>query len=308
MAADRRLFIRKVLISAGLLYVFPKELIAGGTCDVKHPFMPPNGNFSGECHNCGMTRPMWARTWHSYTLDGQMHEVCSMHCLAEALINSGNEPQKIEAALYLDPTKSVDAEKAFYVVGSKARGTMTMKSKLAFPSKKEAEDFANSCGGSVLQFKDAYQLAAATVVKENEMINRNRISKGKIVEPLDNKDICPVCDMYPARYPQNKCQLQTKGGEVVHFCSTQCLFEYLKNPQSYGMPELKVKATWVVDYTTGKWIFAKNAYYVLGTEVRGPMGKEAYPFVNLEDARSFSKDHSGTIKRFSEVTIEQIMS
>lgn len=308
MTIDRRIFVRKMLVGTGLLYLFPHNVFAGDTCGVAHPFMPPNKNFPGTCHNCGMKRPMWARTWHSYELDGEKLEVCSMHCLAEATLNSGVTPKSVQVALYLDPQKSVAADQAFYVLGSKARGTMTMKSKLAFATRQEAEAFAGECGGAVVSFEDAYQEAATAIAKENQMINHNRISKGKIVEPIDNKDICPVCDMYAARYPKNKCQIQTADGKVIHFCSTQCLFEFLKNSHKYAMPALKTKFMWVVDYESGQWIYAQNAFYVLGTNVRGPMGKEAFPFINKEKATEFSKAHSGTVLRFKEVIIERIMA
>lgn len=64
MAIDRHLFIKNMLVGAGIIHVFPRELLASNQCAVQHPFMPPNGTFSGECHNCGMKRAMWARTWH----------------------------------------------------------------------------------------------------------------------------------------------------------------------------------------------------------------------------------------------------
>ena len=51
-----------------------------------------------------------------------------------------------------------------------------------------------------------------------------------------------------------------------------------------------------------------NAFYVLGTAVNGPMGKEAFAFVNKETAGKFSTAHKGTVLRFKEVTIQQIMS
>jgi copper chaperone NosL len=308
MAVDRRVFIRNLLVGAGILTVFPEDLLAQSRCDVEHPFMPPNAAFKGTCHNCGMTRPMWARTWHSYESNGQPLEVCSLHCLAEASINSGTTPENVQVALYLAPQKSVPAEQAFYVVGSKARGTMTMQSKLAFASKEDAESFAKECSGKAVTFDDAYQLAVTTIEKENEMITRNRISKEKIVEPSDNKDICPVCGMYPARYPKNKCQLQTTDAEVVHFCSTQCLFEFLANPGKYAKNSTEAKFIWVIDFQNGQWIYARSAFYVIGSDLPGPMGNEAFPFASKENATAFIAAHSGEILRFDRVTIERIMT
>lgn len=307
MATDRRQFIRNLLAGAGIIAILPGVLLANNNCSVQHPFMPAKLEFKGACHNCGMMRPMWARTWYTYESGNKSLQVCSMHCLAEASLNAGMAPENVQVALYLDPAKLIPVDQAFYVVGSKARGTMTMNSKLAFESKQAAEAFAGECGGSVVPFSGAYQAAQKTIGKENKMIDHNRHKKGKIVEPVHDKDVCPVCGMYAARFPKNKCQLQTKDGEVVHFCATQCLFEFLKNPDKYKHAGLKVKFLWVTDYESGSWIFGQNAYYVMGTNVKGPMGREAFSFVNLENARKFASANGGKVERFAGVTIDKIL-
>lgn len=308
MTIDRRTFIQKAIFGTSLLSLFPSKLFGASTCNVAHPFLPPRMEFSGICHNCGMRHSMWARTWHTYELDNQKLDVCSMHCLAESTMNSETTPENVQVAIYLSPGKTIPADKAFYVIGSKARGTMAIKSKLAFATEQEAKNFAGECGGVVVNYHQAYHAAAKALEAENEMLYRNRIEQGKIVEPIDNKDKCAVCKMYPARFPQNKCQLQTTEGEVVHFCSTQCLFEYLNNSPKYGKTELDIKLIWVIDFDSGQWIYAENGFYVLGTKLSGPMGKEAYPFFNLEHARRFSRANRGTVLRFKEVTIAKIMN
>lgn len=251
---------------------------------------------------------MWARTFYNYEVSDEKKEVCSLHCLAESTINSNMEPENVKVALYQDPYTRVPAKTAFYVIGSKARGTMTMKSKLAFGSEADAKKFAEQCGGSVVSFDRAFDMAKQSFTKENDKIAQNRVRKGKIVEPVDNKDICPVCDMYPARYPKNKCQIQTNDNEVVHFCSTQCLFEYLKNPAKYSKKKTQLKVVWVIDYDTEAWIFGKNAFYVVGSTEAGPMGKEAFPFMNKAAAEKFITTKKGKIMPFGEVTIAQIMT
>lgn len=308
MKTNRRKFIGNTLLGIGGLYLLPSKLFAEDLCSVQHPFSPPKKDLPGSCHNCGMMRPMWARTFYNYEVGGEKKEVCSLHCLAESSINSGKEPENVKVALYQDPYTTVPATSAFYVVGSKARGTMTMKSKLAFGSEADAKKFTEQCGGSVVGFEQAFDMAKKSFSQENQKIGQNRVNKGKIVEPVDNKDICPVCDMYPARYPRNKCQIQTKDGEVVHFCSTQCLFEYLKNPAKYGKEKIKLKAVWVIDYDTEAWIYGKNAFYVVGSTEAGPMGKEAFPFVNKAAAGKFVTAKKGKVLTFSEVTIAGIMA
>jgi len=294
-------------MSIGGFYLLSTEVLASDPCAIQHPFNPPKKDLAGTCHNCGMMRPMWARTFYHYELAGEKKEVCSLHCLAETTLNSGKEPENVQVALYSDPYTMVPAESAFYVVGSKARGTMTMQSKLAFASEKEAMDFAAQCGGTVVGFKKAFAMATASFQKENQKIAQNRLHKGKIVEPVDNKDICPVCNMYPARFPKNKCQIQTKGGQVVHFCSTQCMFEYFKNPGKYEPENMQPQLIWVVDYNSGSWIYGKNAFYVVGSTEAGCMGKEAFPFMNKAAAEKFSEEKKGLILGFSDVTIDKIL-
>lgn len=308
MKSDRRSFIQTVLLGIGGLYLAPSTLSAQELCSVQHPFSPPKKDLPGRCHNCGMMRPMWARTFYTYQVNGETKEVCSLHCLAESSINSGIEPQNVKVALYHDPYTMIPAASAFYVIGSKARGTMTMKSKLAFGTKEKAQAFAEQCGGQVVGFEQAFAVAKTSFTKENSKIADNRLKKGKIVEPVDNQDICPVCDMYPARYPKNKCQLKTQDGEIIHFCSTQCLFEYLKNPKKYAKKQVKPVLIWVVDYKTDSWVYGKNAFYVVGSTEQGPMGKEAFPFMSKAAAGEFASAMNGHILQFSEVTIHKIMT
>lgn len=308
MKLNRRNFIGNVLVATGALYLLPGDLFAGDLCSVQHPLSPPKKDLPGTCHNCGMMRPMWARTFYNYELNGDKHEVCSLHCLAETTINSGLEPQNVKVALYHDPYTLIPAVSAYYVVGSKARGTMTMKSKIAFAKEGEAKKFAGECEGSVVGFEQAFNMAKASFTKENTKIAQNRVKKGKIVEPVDNKDICPVCDMFPARFPRNKCQIQTRDKEVVHFCSTQCLFEYLKNPEKYSQKKAQPVLVWVIDYDSGSWIYGKNAFYVTGSTEAGPMGKEAFPFMNKAEAEEFRALKKGKVVKFSEVTIDLIMA
>ena len=305
---SRREFIAKLSMGVGAVCLLPISALAEGPCAIKHPIMPPNKNLKGQCTNCGMVRPMWARTWMTFeNSEGKFH-VCSFHCLAEMALKSGEDPRNVKVALYKDPDTMIPAESAHYVVGSSAKGTMTMTSKLAFPSKVEADKFAESCNGKVMGFTATLELAKTGVQKENKMIAKNRLKKGKIVEPTDNKEKCPVCGMYPARYPKNKCQIQTRDKTVYHFCSTQCLFNFLENSAKYAGSEVQPFLIWVVDYNSGAWIGGKAAYYVVGSGKKGPMGKEAFVFDMMADAKSFATSNGGKAIIFSGVTFAKIMA
>ncbi|MFA5353444.1 MAG: nitrous oxide reductase accessory protein NosL, partial [Thermodesulfovibrionales bacterium] len=48
---------------------------------------------------------------------------------------------------------------------------------------------------------------------------------------------------------------------------------------------------------------AQSAYFVTGSDVYGPMGKELIPFSREEEAKEFMKDHKGQkILRFNDIT------
>jgi nitrous oxide reductase accessory protein NosL len=307
MSTDTRRKIIVALVAGFMLAAFsPISGLAADPCAVQHPLMPPQAELAGQCPHCGMVRPMWARTWITFENSEGKSQVCSFHCLADIALKSGEAPQNVQVANYLAPEKMIPAQEAFFVVGSKAKGTMTMKSKIAFPSKEEADKFAASCQGEVVAFQQALTMAKAGIAKENPMLLSKRLKKGVIVEPVDQKDKCPVCGMSPAKHPKHKCQVITKDKQVYHFCSTQHLFEFLNNSGKYAKSEVTPFRIWVVDYPTGAWVGGKTAYYVVGSGVKGPMGAEAIAFDNKKTAADFTGQQGGKVVTFSDVTNDAI--
>ncbi len=68
-----------------------------------------------------------------------------------------------------------------------------------------------------------------------------------------------------------------------------------------------IQAVMVKDYYRLSWIDARKAWYVLGSDVFGPMGRELIPLEKEADAKEFMKDHKGMkIIRFPDVTTEVI--
>jgi len=124
--------------------------------DIEHPINNPKKFTEKEkCDNCGMDRNKFARTRYEFqTSKGAIH-VCSIHCVAAMSMKLKEKPRNVKAAEYLHPENMLDAEKAFFVVGSSAPGTMSQKSKIAFSSKDEAWKFAAKYGGTVTNFEGA---------------------------------------------------------------------------------------------------------------------------------------------------------
>lgn len=298
---NRRQFIGDLTRFTIAALVFPWSAGAGTDCHVVHPLVPPDPAFHGRCPNCGMMRSMWARTWKMFRPDAGLSEACSFHCLADMMEKSGRAFQDVKTALFLQPRGMITAKEAWYVVGSSARGTMTMMSKAAFPSRSMAADFAQTCGGEIADYDTTFQLARKALAKENAMIDRKRLARKKIIPPVDIEDECVVCHMYPARYPRHCSQVSYGGSRVDHFCSTHCLFSWLSDPKNDpsrpGFPGM----IWVTDYGSGRWISGRTAFFVMDSRTMGPMGAEAIAFDRYAQAADFSRKKGGTVMTFEKV-------
>jgi len=305
------MFRRKILGAAVpamvILLLMPASFVsAADRFTVDHPLVPPAPQFSGQCPLCGMLRAMWARTWIEFDQTDGVAQVCSFHCLADFTRKSGRVPQNICLAVYHAPQKMIDAAAAFIVMGSTAKGTMSPTSKVVFADIRQAQAFMAVHGGQIASFTSALAVARAAVAGENTMLVAKRLKKGKIVEPGAD-DRCAVCEMFPSRYPKNKCQIHAKDGKIYHFCSTQCMFTFLENPDRGLKAGFAPQLIWVIEFNSGRWISGRAAYYIVGAQdVYGPMGFEALPFDKKSDADEIAGQRGGKILLFGDVTIEKI--
>lgn len=110
------------------------------------------------------------------------------------------------------------------------------------------------------------------------------------------KDKCPVCGMFIYKYPDWVGEIIFKDGKTVFFDGAKDLFKYFFNMKKYETVKTQkdISAIFVTEYYDMKMIDAESAFFVIGSDVFGPMGKELIPFKTREDAEQFKKDHSGT--------------
>ncbi|MBU0720508.1 nitrous oxide reductase accessory protein NosL [bacterium] len=113
---------------------------------------------------CGMNLPMFYKTNHSATLNKELRQYCSIHCLAEDL-GKGLALENIQV-VDVESLKFIDAKKAFYVVGSRQKGTMSETSKYAFEKLPHAKSFAKKYGGEIMGFNEALLLAKKDFTKK----------------------------------------------------------------------------------------------------------------------------------------------
>jgi nitrous oxide reductase accessory protein NosL len=124
---------------------------------------------------------------------------------------------------------------------------------------------------------------------------------------VGSKGKCPVCGMFVAKYPDFAAQIQFRDGSTVHFDGAKDMFKYYLNLARYapGKKTADITAVFVTNYYDLTPVDGLPAYYVLGSDVYGPMGRELIPFVKESEARDFLKDHKGkSIIRFSDVTAD----
>lgn len=129
-------------------------------------------------------------------------------------------------------------------------------------------------------------------------------------EPLDvpnpqPTDTCPVCGMFVAKYPDWIATVLYRDGHAHHFDGAKDLFKYLLDLPKWapGHGAEDIAAIGVTEYYGVSRIDARAAWYVIGSDVLGPMGHELIPLVTEEDAAEFFRDHGGKgILRFDDVT------
>lgn len=118
------------------------------------------------------------------------------------------------------------------------------------------------------------------------------------------KDKCPVCGMFVAKYPDFVAQIQFRNGSAVFFDGVKDMLKYYRNFARYvpGKKATDISALYVTDYYSLRYLDGFKAYYVSGSDVFGPMGKELIPFGNKSDAQEFLRDHKGrAILSFREI-------
>jgi copper chaperone NosL len=129
-------------------------------------------------------------------------------------------------------------------------------------------------------------------------------AEGKPQKPSP-KDKCPVCGMFVAKYPDFAAQIVFKDHSYAFFDGAKDMFKYYFNLGKYN-PKKRVTdigSIYVTDYYALRYIDGLKAYYVQGSDIYGPMGKELIPFEKEPEAREFMKDHQGkTLLRFQDIS------
>jgi nitrous oxide reductase accessory protein NosL len=99
--------------------------------------------------------------------------------------------------------------------------------------------------------------------------------------------------MVPARYPQFNCQIVFKDGSYEAFDSAIGLLVYLHFPDKTELKLKPVAGIYFKDYFKASWLEADKAFFVTGSEIRGPMGVQFLPVDSEQAAEELKKQAKG---------------
>ena len=122
---------------------------------------------------------------------------------------------------------------------------------------------------------------------------------------------CPVCGMFVAKYPDWTSVIIFKDSARAYFDGPKDFFAYYVDPGKYDRNRRQgdIAALYVKDYYSLTAIDARRAFYVIGSDLFGPMGKELVPFARRADADGFLQDHRGKrVLGFGEITPQVLKS
>lgn len=118
-------------------------------------------------------------------------------------------------------------------------------------------------------------------------------------------DKCPVCGMFVGKYQDFLAQIIFTDGSHALFDGSKDLFKYYFDLKRYNPTKAlaDIAHIYVTDYYGVTVIDGRTAWFVIGSDVFGPMGRELIPFAKESEAREFMKDHAGKkVIPFTEVT------
>jgi copper chaperone NosL len=113
---------------------------------------------------------------------------------------------------------------------------------------------------------------------------------------------CAHCGMRVPADSSWRAGLTTAGGETLAFDAPKCMFRILRGERGQGARE-----AWVIEYYSSQRRPASELFYVVGSDVESPMGRDLVPIEGRERAERFLRDHHGDgVLSAAEVTSEVI--
>ena len=116
---------------------------------------------------------------------------------------------------------------------------------------------------------------------------------------------CPTCGMRVAGFRNWHTQMVYSDHTNHAFCAVKCLMAFYFDPSRFSDTHnpRDTRTLFAKDYYTQDWHNMKTMYYVMGSDVMGPMGRDLVPFSDPKAAETFLEDHNGEkILKFEDIT------
>jgi nitrous oxide reductase accessory protein NosL len=127
--------------------------------------------------------------------------------------------------------------------------------------------------------------------------------------PPKTKDKCPVCGMFVAKYQKWVAEIVFKDGSYEVFDGCKDMFKYYFNMEKYTKQKSRddIAEIYVTEYYTLKIHKASEVFFVVGSDVLGPMGHELIPIKGEDEVKIFQLGHGGDkVFRFDEIRAADI--
>ena len=250
-----------------------------------------------KCDICGMDRRTYA---HGRMLlehdDKTSAGTCSIHCTAAQM--AAHREKRIIGTFVADYTTNelVEARKAFWVIGGKKKGVMTVRAKWAFREKAAAEAFIRDNGGTLGTYDDAMTAAFSDMREDIGMLQKGNGTGHSGSTDIGKHPSCSYCGMDRRMYDYSRMLVEYVGGPETGTCSIHCAaIDLALNP------DREPKAVMVGDYHTKQLIDAGRAYWVIGGDRYGVMSlRGKWAFAEKGDAEEFIREHGGKIGDFDQ--------
>ena len=113
-------------------------------------------------------------------------------------------------------------------------------------------------------------------------------------------DRCAKCGMLVEDYPRWIAGGVDRTGKAERFCCPRCMFVWLRGSRGEGARE-----PWITEYYQQQRQPIDQVFFVIGSDVTGPMGKDLVPVKDRPAAERFLSDHHGTrIVQANEITAD----
>lgn len=121
------------------------------------------------------------------------------------------------------------------------------------------------------------------------------------------KDRCPVCGMFVKPYPNWMATLTFEKHPQLFFDGPKDMLRYYFSMPAQGSATKPgrddLKGIYVTDYYTTRVLPVTEVFFVIGSDIHGPMGYDLVPTAGREAADVFAQDHGGKkILPFDELT------